>query len=288
MTENVPFNFCGLPKEYASFEKAKIVVLPVPFDKTSTWIKGADKGPKAIIEASPNMEFYDIETDTEVFEQGICTEKPIIAKTPEKMVEKVFEKTIELLGKKKFVVVLGGEHSVSIGAIKAHAKAFDDLSVLHLDAHTDRRDSYEGSKLNHACAMARVQEIVDNIVSVGVRSMDSSEKQNIRNSEIFFAHNIMESKDWMQKALDKLSDNVYVTIDLDVFDSGIMPSTGTPEPGGLDWYNVINFLKMLAKDKNIVGFDVVELCPSKQNKAPDFLAAKLVYQLLTLKFFSFV
>lgn len=284
MTENVPFNFCGLPKQYSSQKTAKIVVQPIPFDKTSSWVRGAEKGPNAIIEASRNMELYDIETDSEVCEQGIFTAKEIKAKNPEEMVETVYEKTMQLLENKKFVVSLGGEHSVSIGTIKAHSERFEKLSVLHLDAHSDRRDSYEKSKFNHACVMARVQELVDNIVSVGIRSMDSSEKQNIKNSKIFFAHEIRESKNWADDAIEVLSENVYITIDLDVFDSGIMPSTGTPEPGGLDWYQAMELLKKTIKKKNVVGFDVVELCQNKNNKAPDFLAAKLIYRILSEKF----
>ncbi|MCX6799164.1 MAG: agmatinase [Candidatus Diapherotrites archaeon] len=284
MTEKVPFNFGGLSKKYSSFKNARIVVLPVPFDKTSSWGKGADKGPAAIIEASRNMELYDIETDSEVCLRGIFTEKPVTAKTPEKMAEAVFAKTLELIKKGKFVVCLGGEHSVSVGAIKAHAKAFENLSVLHLDAHLDRRDSYEGSKFNHACVMSRAQEIVKNIVSVGIRSMDSSEKGSVQGSTIFFAHKIAESRDWIPEAVGGLSENVYATIDLDVFDPGIMPSTGTPEPGGLGWYSVCELMEALIEKKNLVGFDVVELCPSPSNRAPDFTAAKLVYRLLSMKF----
>ncbi len=284
MTENIPFNYCGLFKEYANEKTAKIVVLQIPFDKTCSWVHGAEKGPNAIIEASRNMELYDIETGSEVCQQGIFTAKPIKAKNPEEMLEKVFEKTKEFLGKKKFVVCLGGEHSVSIGTIKAHAEKFENLSVLHLDAHTDRRDSYEGSKFNHACTMSRVQELVNNIVSVGIRSMDSSEKNNIKNSKLIFAHKILEQKNWIEDAVEALSQNVYITIDLDFFDSGIMPSTGTPEPGGLDWYQAMELLKKTIEKKNVVGFDVVELCPNPSNKAPDFLAAKLAYRILSEKF----
>ena len=160
---------------------------------------------------------------------------------------------------------------------------FENISILHLDAHSDMRDEYEKNKYSHACVMARAKEITDNIVSVGVRSMDSSELSNINKNNIFYASEIFKSKEWTNKVVDKLSEDVYITLDLDVFDPGIMPSTGTPEPGGLGWYQVIELLKNVSENKNIVGADVVELCPS-QNKAPDFLAAKLTYKLLSYKF----
>ncbi|MEM4359908.1 MAG: agmatinase [Candidatus Bilamarchaeaceae archaeon] len=280
----VPFNFCGLPKEYSDYSKAAIVILQVPFDKTSTWGKGADKGPRAIIDASRNLELYDIETGSEVCEKGIATLKPISAATVEKLVDATYKRVRELLADKKFVVTLGGEHSVSIGPIKAHAEAFRDISILHLDAHGDRRDFYMGSKYNHACVIARVREFTENIVSVGIRSMDSSELKLVERDKIFYAHEIYNSEDWIPNVVEKLTDNVYITIDLDVFDPSIMPSTGTPEPGGLGWYQVDHLLKAVTERRNVLGFDIVELAPVKTDRAPDFLAAKLVYKLLSYKF----
>lgn len=271
--------------ESFSYEDSKIIILPVPFDITSTWIKGADKGPKAIIEASPNLEFYDIETDSEVYKKGIFTEKEIISANSSDMVQNVEEKVAKLIKDGKFVLMLGGDHSVSVGAIKAHASASKNLSVLHLDAHADSRDSYEGNKLSHACVIARAREYVKNVVSVGVRSMDSSEAAKVDKKKMFFAEKIYDSDGWIAKAVDELSENVYVTIDVDVFDPSIMPSTGTPEPGGLNWHQAISLLKEAFKKKNIVGVDVVELCPS-ENKAPDFMAAKLIYKILSYKFFN--
>ncbi|MBI4439427.1 agmatinase [Candidatus Woesearchaeota archaeon] len=265
------------------YDKSKIVVVPVPYDATSTWIKGADKGPDAIIDASPNLEFYDIETGSEVYKQGIFTDNPVLEKkSPEKMIDAV-EHCVELhLKKGKFCALLGGEHSVSIGSVRAHRKKFSNLSVLQLDAHSDLREEYNGSRFNHACVMARVKEICP-IVQVGIRSMDSSELGNMDKKNVFFAKDIVGSGKWIDRVIGRLTQNVYVTIDVDVFDSGIMPSTGTPEPGGLSWYDVTSLLKKVSGKKNIVGFDVVELCPSG-NRAPDFLAAKLVYQLLSYKF----
>jgi agmatinase len=278
-----PDNFGGLPARYSSYKNSRIVVLPVPFDNTSTWIKGSSKGPRAIIEASRNMELYDIETGAEVYRQGIHTAKGVTAHAAKDMVDNVYRKVGVFLRDRKFSVVLGGEHTVALGAIRAHSEHFDNLSILHLDAHSDMRDSYEGSRYSHACVMARVKETADRIISVGVRSMDSSELININKNNIFYASDIHKSKDWIKKVVRKLSGNVYVTIDLDVFDPSIMPSTGTPEPGGLGWYEAIELLERVSKSRHIVGFDVVELCPAA-NVAPDFLAAKLIYKLLSFRF----
>jgi len=274
-----PFSFCGLPVNSTEYVRSSTVILPIPFDRTSTWIKGADRGPKAIIEASRYLEFYDIETDSEVLKKGIFTARPIHA-TSSALIKKTDLAVSKFLKDNKLVVALGGEHSISIGVIRSYARHFKNLSILHLDAHTDSRDSYEGSRYNHACVIARVREFTENIVSVGIRSMDASERPGIDNKKTFFAHKIYDSNKWIDRVVRLLTDCVYVTIDLDVFDPGIMPSTGTPEPGGLDWYQVMKLLFSVSKSKRIVGFDVVELCPSAI-KAPDFLAAKLVYTLLS-------
>ena len=278
-------NFGDLPDEYASLEQAEIVILPVPYDATSTWQKGADKGPEALIEASRHMELYDIETDSQVYLKGIFTAEPVVVnKSPEKMVESVETAVRLYLEKNKFVVVVGGEHSVSTGSVKAHLDRHKNFTVLQLDAHSDLRDEYEGSKYNHACVMARISEMCP-IVQVGIRSMDYSEKPALDLGRVFFAERIQDNTEWIQKVLFQLTEKVYITIDLDVFDPSIMPSTGTPEPGGLLWYNVLMLLKAVFDDKEVVGFDVVELCPDERNKAPDFLAAKLIYKLLTNKYF---
>jgi agmatinase len=276
-------SFCGLPNGRDDYKRASIVILPVPFDKTSTWLKGADKGPRAIIDASPYLESYDIETDSEIFKKGIYTARAINATTSAAMIKRTDTAVSEYLKDNKFVVVLGGEHSVSIGPIKAYSGHYKDLSILHLDAHADSRDTYEGSRYNHACVIARAREHVKNIVSVGIRSMDASEFPNMDAKKMFFAHAIQDSEKWMDKAVRMLTDTVYVTIDVDVFDPGFMPSTGTPEPGGLGWYPVMKLLRTVANSKRIVGFDIVELCPS-DSKAPDFIAAKLIYSLLSYIF----
>lgn len=265
-------------------ENSKVVIAPVPYDGTSTWGKGADKGPEAVIAASANMELYDIECDCEVYRQGIYTDGSIEENSsPEKMVEKVREKVREHINNGKLTVVIGGEHSVSIGAVQAYGEKYKDLSVLQLDAHSDLRPSYLGSKYNHACAMARIKEICP-AVQVGIRSMDVGEREFIDKDRVFFAEEMRNQKDWQEKALEKLSSDVYVTIDLDVFDPSVVPSTGTPEPGGLGWYEVLDFLKKVSEKRNIVGFDVVELCPNETEKSSDFLASKLIYKLLSYKF----
>jgi len=273
-------SFCGLPTDASAYAQAFAVILPIPFDKSSTWLKGADKGPAAIIEASHYLEFYDIETDSEVYKKGIFTAKPIHAASSSVLLRKTDTTVSRYLKDNKLVVTLGGDHSVSIGVIKSYARQCENLSVLHLDAHADSRDSYEGTPYNHACVIARAHEFTNNIVSVGIRSMDSSERPHVERAKMFFAHDIHDSDTWINNVVRLLTDTVYITIDLDVFDPGIMPSTGTPEPGGLGWYQVMKLLASVSKAKRIVGFDVVELCPSR-DKAPDFLAAKLIYTLLS-------
>ena len=279
-------NFGDLPKENSELKISKVVILPVPYDGTSTWGKGADKGPEAILEASANMELYDIETDSEVYKKNIFTAKPVLEKgAPEKMVKKVKLAVGEFLKQNKFVVTLGGEHSVAAGVVGAYAGKFKNLSVLQLDAHADLRPEYHGSKYNHASTMARVSKLCP-IVQVGIRSMDITEKPFINKTRVFFAEDIYDKTAWMDKAISKLTDKVYLTIDLDVFDPSILPSTGTPEPGGLDWYQVLEFLKKVIDKKEVVGFDIVELCPNKNEKSSDFLAAKLIYKLLSYKFYG--
>jgi len=272
-------NFGDIPQEHAEYEGARVVIFPVPFDRTSSWIAGSDKGPEAIIGASANMELYDIETDSEPYRHGIHTTSPVIADSSEAMVEETRKRTARFLDDGKFVVTLGGEHTVSLGPIRAHLEKWPGMSILHLDAHSDRRDTFEDSPLSHACVIARVGESTDNIVSVGIRSMDVSESASMNPEKTFLASSLHGRTGWSKDVIGQLSKDVYVTIDLDVLDPGVMPSTGTPEPGGLGWYDVMGLLEAVAQERNIVGMDVVELCPS-DNRAPDFLAAKLVYKTL--------
>ncbi|MDR2131438.1 MAG: agmatinase [Odoribacteraceae bacterium] len=278
-------NYGGLDDSYTLYNGAEIAVLPVPYDGTSTWIKGADKGPDAILEASANMELYDIETDSEVYTRGIATLDPVTeSASPEAMVAAVERRVEAVLKEGKFPVILGGEHSVSIGAFYAFSHHRAPFSVLQLDAHSDMRDSYEGSRFNHACVMARAKEVAS-VVQVGIRSSAAEERENILPDRIFYAHDLHEEQgNWMYEVSRKLHDNVYLTIDLDVFDPSIMPSTGTPEPDGLSYRQVINLIKLVNERHNIVGLDIVELCPNEKNKAPDFLASKLIYQILSIKY----
>lgn len=274
----------GLPSENTRYESSKIVVVPVPYDETSTYGKGADKGPSALIEASTHMELYDIETDSEVYKFGIATDLPVKEKSsPDAMVDATQKRVAEHLKNGKFVVLIGGEHSVSVGSVWAHKEHFEDFSVLQFDAHSDLRDSFEGTKFNHACALARIKERCP-IVQVGIRSMAVEELDNMDKSRVFFAEDIYNRKDWMDEVVSKLSKNVYITVDLDFFDPSIMPSTGTPEPGGLYWYDAVELIKKVNAKCNIVGCDVVELCPTKGNWGPDFMAAKLIYKILSYKF----
>jgi agmatinase len=276
-------NFGGLPPEYAGAEGSKVVVLPVPYDGTSTWVKGADKGPAAILGASANVELYDIETDSQVYLHGIFTDEPVTEdRSPEAMVKAVRRRVETHLANRKLTVVVGGEHSVSIGAVQAHAERYPGLSVLQLDAHADLRDEYEGSKYNHACVMARIRELCP-IVQVGIRSMDVSEKAALDRDRVFFAQDIHGSLAWIDEVVAKLTEQVYVTIDLDTFDPSIMSSTGTPEPGGMAWYDVLALLRAVCRHRAVAGFDVVELCPVETNWAPDFLAAKLIYKILSYR-----
>jgi len=277
-------NYGNIPARYFGLKNSKVVIVPVPYDGTSTWGKGADKGPEAILEASANMELYDIETDSEPYTIGIHTTKPLLYKTPEKGAKVTEKKVGAFLDQGKLVCLLGGEHSVSAGAIAAAAKRFKKMSVLQLDAHSDMREKYNGSKYNHACVMARAKDLCP-VVQVGIRSMDSCEKPNIKKDRVFFAENIRHRKNWIRDVVAKLTDEVYITIDLDVFDPSVLPSTGTPEPGGLGWYEVLDLLREVIRQKKMVAFDVVELAPNPKEKASDFLAAKLVYKMLAYRYF---
>ena len=276
--------YAAIPQEYALPETAKIVLIPVPYDGTSTWQKGADKGPDAFLEASENMELYDIETDSEVYKQGVYLADAVTEnESPEKMVEAVYQTTKSYLNRNKFVTLFGGEHSISIGSIRAFNEQFDNLTVLHIDAHADLRKEYEGTTCNHACAVYEASQTT-NLVQVGIRSMDKSETTVMDPEKTFFAHEMVNDEFWMDNVIDLLTDNVFITFDLDAFDPSILPATGTPEPGGLFWYETLEFLRMVFEEKNVVGFDIVELCPNDNHPASSFLAAKLYYKMLSYKF----
>lgn len=283
---SIPKTYGGLEEEYTNFKKAKAVIVQVPYDKTTTYIHGAKNGPAAIIDASRYMERFDDELNQETFRMGIHTMDPLPVEnlTSEEMVARVYAQVGELLKANKFPVVLGGEHSVSVGAVKAYKDAYPNLSVLHLDAHYDLRDELFGSKLNHGCVARRISEICP-IVQVGQRSLSKEEKDFLATQangrvKTVNVYDILEMPMWKDTVTNSLTEHVYVSIDLDVFDPALVPATGTPEPGGIGWYEALSLLKEVAKDKRVVGFDVVELCPIQGNIASDFLAAKLIYRLL--------
>lgn len=279
--------FGGLPAEFRNPKTAQIVVLPVPYDKTSTWKKGADKGPAALIGASANMELFDIATRSEVYRRGIATLPPIRhAGSPDALAGKVQKAMAKIWNDDRFPILLGGEHSVSIGAFRAAAAKFRNLSILQIDAHGDTRETYHGSPCNHACVMARARELCP-ITQVGIRAIDIEEFSRMDNQRTFWAHEIAakpHDHSWMDRAVAQQREDVYVTIDLDAFDPAFCPATGTPEPGGLSWQQVNLLLEKLCAKRNVVGFDLVELLPRKELWASDFLAAKLVYRFLSMVF----
>ncbi|MDG1062967.1 MAG: agmatinase [Flavobacteriaceae bacterium] len=276
--------YAGIPAVNAAIETSKIVLIPVPYDGTSTWQKGADKGPEAFLSASENMELYDIETESEVYKQGVYLSPPIEGFTdPEEVVNQVHKTVKEYILRNKFVTVFGGEHSISIGTIRAFNECFDDLTVLHIDAHADLRATYQGTPYNHACALYQASQET-NLIQVGIRSMDVAETTVLDPEKTWFAHEMATDDYWIDNVIEALGDNVFITFDLDALDPSIMPSTGTPEPGGMLWYETLDFLRQVFKERNVVGFDIVELCPQPEEKSSDFLAAKLYYKMLSYKF----
>lgn len=276
--------YAGIPEKYAKLDSAEIVLIPVPYDGTSSWQKGADKGFDAFLEASENMELYDIETNSEVYKKGVFIAEIIDENaSPEAMVEQVHKIVKKYIQKNKFVTIFGGEHSISIGTIRAFKDSFKNLTVLHLDAHADLRDSYDGTTCSHACAVYEASKST-NLIQVGIRSMDSSERDAMNTDKVFFAEQMIFDDSWPDRAIELMTNQVFITFDVDVFDHSIMPSTGTPEPGGLLWNETLEFLKKVFMEKEVVGFDIVELCPNPTNKAPDFMVAKLYYKMLSYKF----
>ena len=273
--------YAGIPEENATLENSKVMLVTVPYDGTSTWGKGADKGPELFLDASENMELYDIETATEPYLEGVYLAGEVTEdSSPEAMTEAVYQKTKEMLQHEdKLFTLFGGEHSVSIGSIRAVGEKYENLTVFQLDAHTDLRPEFHGSTSNHACAVFEANQ-KHNLVQVGIRSCDVEEMQYVPKGQCFWAHEIAENPNWIEDVLSKVSGNVYITIDLDAFDPSIAPSTGTPEPGGLAWYPTLKLLRKVFEKCNVVGFDIVELMDSPMAKPTAFLAAKLYYKML--------
>ncbi|MCX6356082.1 MAG: agmatinase [Candidatus Aureabacteria bacterium] len=277
----IPNNFCGLPEEFSSWRNSRVVIIPVPYDLTSTYVSGSRSGPRAIINASMNMEQFDEELKTENFRIGIHTQEQLetIASSPEPMMAAIEGAVEEVLAADKFPVLLGGEHSITIGALRAVRKKHRRISILHFDAHADLRDSYQGTSLSHACAGRRASEM-GRLVQVGIRSLSAEEEEFRSKSEVrtFFAADLASGRAHLNEIISSIDGDLYITIDLDVFDPSIVPATGTPEPGGLTWYDVTGILRAACEGRRVVGMDVVELCPIMNSVASDFLAAKLVYR----------
>ncbi len=289
MTNSVRYG--GADLSYVDFDKARVVIIPAPYEGTVTYRKGTRNGPYAIFEASKYMELYDEEMNAETFKIGIHTMPPldIASLSPEAMIRAVQKAERDVLAAGKFPVLIGGEHSVSIGAVKAAKEAAGDISILHFDAHHDLRDEYEGSKNSHACVGRRMQEIAS-LVQLGIRSASKEDRDFLSSqnniSRVVSAYDILNDTLWDRKALESLKEKVYISIDLDVLDTSIMPAVGTPEPGGLGWYLMLDILKLVAQNREVIGFDVVELSPLSGNIAPDFLASKLIYRLLGYIFYG--
>ncbi|MDO6801987.1 agmatinase [Wenyingzhuangia sp. 1_MG-2023] len=277
-------NYAGIPNEYAKKETANVVIIPVPYNGTSTLKTNADQGPEAFLEASNHMELYDIETDSEVYKQGIYLTDPVVEnETPEAMLNAVYKNVKTYLTTKKFVTVMGGEHSTSIGTIKAFNEHFENLTVLHIDAHANLKKQVNGQKIHNACAMYHASQAT-NLVQIGIRSMEHIEKTVMDTEKVFFAHELATNDYWMETAIEAMTDNVFISFDLDSLDPSIMPSVSDPEQGGMFWYETLDFLYKVFTEKNVVGFDMVELCPNPNNKTPNALAARLFYKMLTYKF----
>jgi agmatinase len=283
----LPFNFGGIAEsQFSDFDAARILVWPIPYEGTASYGRGTADGPRAIIEASRNMELYDEEIKESVYRRGIHTLPELkILPEPQAMMELIQEETKRLLRTRKFLVTLGGEHSISGPIIRAHAQHHQNISVLQIDAHADLRESYDGTPHSHTSIMARVVEVCP-VVQVGIRSISESEANRLPTTPttIFWARDIICRTDWHADAISHLTENVYLTIDIDAFDPSLVPSTGAPEPGGLGWYDVIAIVRAASESRNIIGMDVTELAPRPGNVAPDFLTARLVYKCLTYIF----
>lgn len=279
---NIPDNFLGIPEKDLNYRSAKIAILPVPYEETVSYGRGTSNGPAAIISASKQVELYDEELEKESQNIGICTLEPLSVKglESEEMSKVVSTAITKIVNDGKLPVMLGGEHSITPPAVKAVHKVHSDLTVVQLDAHADLRQEYEGNPMSHASAMARVRDFCP-AVQVGIRNLSLAEALWVKKDRlpVFFAKDIMVSDNWMPLAVSSIeTDKVYVTIDLDAFDSSTMPATGTPEPGGMSWYQIAAFLKKVFESKRVVGLDIVELAPIKGFHACDFLAAKLLYK----------
>jgi agmatinase len=285
----LPLNFGGIAEEdFSSFDQARILIWPVSYEGTVSYGGGTGKGAMAIVDASRNMELYDDETDAEIYKLGIHTvDESLSVDPPEQMMNSLYDRAQELLASGKFVTMIGGEHSVSAPVIRAHAEKYQNLSVLQIDAHADLRDTYDGTPHSHASIMARVvKDMRIPSVQVGIRSISVDEARVIDQlpTRIFWARDIVGRTDWWDDAVDGLTENVYLTIDIDGLDPSLVSATGTPEPGGLGWYETIGLIRTLARKRNVVGMDLTEYSYVEGQNASAFLCAKLIYKTLGFVF----
>jgi agmatinase len=283
-------NFGGIDEEeFSSFDSSRILVWPISYEGTVSFGTGTGGGAMAIVDASRNMELYEEETRSEVYKLGIHTLEEFESReTPEAMMQSLYDRTKELLESEKFICMLGGEHSVSAPVIRAHAERFHNISVLQIDAHADLRDTYDGTPHSHASIMARVvKDLRIPSVQVGIRSISADEARSLNTglpTKIFWAKDIVGRTDWIDSAVNALTENVYLTIDIDGLDPSLVPTTGTPEPGGLGWYETLALIRTLAKKRRVVGMDLVEFSKTDNSDAPAFLCSKLVYKSLAYIF----
>ena len=277
----------GTTPTTTDFEHARVVILPIPLDRTTSYVPGTRNGPHEILVASAHMELWDEETQTDVHSIGIFTlpEMEFPFASMDEVVREIRRVTAEIVNRDKFVFILGGEHSITPAAVAAVAAKFPGVSVLQIDAHADLRDSFMGTPHNHACAMRRTLEFA-RTTQVGIRSLSPEEAAAAPTlgTQIFYDFNMRANADWIDRVVDSLSEHVYITIDVDGLDPAIMPATGTPEPGGLSWYETLTLLRRVIERRTVVGCDVVELSPMPGHVAPNFLCAKLVYKILSYRF----
>jgi len=284
---NTEDNFLGIENPlFFNYERSKVVIQSVPYEHTSSYLEGSAAGPEEIIKASQFVEFYDEETDTEVYSKlGICTLKPINFEgiVNEDAINLIEKETIKHLNNNKYIVSLGAEHSVSFGFVKAFQKKHGHFSVLQIDAHSDLRMAYHDNPYSHASVMARILELNLPICQVGIRAQCKEEAALIKSSALintWYAHQIQDNDNWMDECIDKLEDKVYLTIDADGFDPSVMPAVGTAEPGGLLWHQGLKFLKKVAQNREIIGFDIVECAPKDGEILTQFNLAKMLYKIL--------
>jgi agmatinase len=284
-----PGAFGGAAPTTTKFDNARVVILPIPLDRTTSYVPGTRNGPHEILVASSHMELWDEETERDVSGIGICTlpEMELPFPTMDEVIREIRRVAAEIVSRGKFPVVLGGEHSITAPVVAAVAAQYKGLSVLQIDAHADLRESFMGTPHNHACAMRRTLEYARG-TQVGVRSLSAEEATAASTlpTTIFYDFNMRRDANWIDRVVDSLSEDVYITIDCDGFDPAIMPAVGTPEPGGLSWYEGLALLRRVIERRRVVGCDIVELCPMPGNVAPNFLCARLLYKILTYRFGS--